>query len=52
MSSSPRTGAGSVKEALWEIGEMVLDDLEAIANGHPASQIDQLLPWAFTPMSS
>ena len=26
--------------------------LEAIANGHPASQIDQLLPWAFTPISS
>ena len=26
--------------------------LEAIANGHPASNIDQLLPWAFTPTSS
>ncbi len=26
--------------------------LEAIANGHPASDIDQLLPWAFTPISS
>ena len=26
--------------------------LEAIANGHPASQIDQLLPWAFAPVSS
>ena len=26
--------------------------LEAIANGHPASEIDQLLPWAFTPISS
>ena len=26
--------------------------LEAIANGHPASDIDQLLPWAFTPASS
>ena len=26
--------------------------LEAIANGHPASEIDQLLPWAFTPASS
>ena len=25
--------------------------LEAIANGHPASEIDQLLPWAFTPIS-
>ena len=26
--------------------------LEAIAAGHPASDIDQLLPWAFTPNSS
>ena len=26
--------------------------LEAIANGHPASEIDQLLPWAFTPISN
>ncbi len=26
--------------------------LEAIANGHPASEIDRLLPWAFTPASS
>ena len=26
--------------------------LEAIANGHPASKIDQLLPWALTPASS
>ena len=25
--------------------------LEAIAAGHPASDIDQLLPWAFTPIS-
>ena len=25
--------------------------LEAIANGHPASEIDQLLPWVFTPIS-
>ena len=25
--------------------------LEAIAAGHPAAQIDQLLPWAFTPPS-
>ena len=23
--------------------------LEAIADGHPASDIDRLLPWAFTP---
>ena len=26
--------------------------LEAFAGGHPASYIDQLLPWAFTPNSS
>ncbi len=26
--------------------------LEAIANGHSASKIDQLLPWAYTPISS
>ena len=26
--------------------------LEAIANGHPASEINQLLPWAFTSASS
>ena len=26
--------------------------LEAIAAGHPASDIDRLLPWAFTPISS
>ena len=25
--------------------------LEAIANGHPASEIDRLLPWVFTPIS-
>ena len=25
--------------------------LEAIAAGHPASDIDRLLPWAFTPIS-
>jgi len=25
--------------------------LEAIANGHPASRIDQLLPWNFQPSS-
>ena len=23
--------------------------LEAIAAGHPASKIDELLPWAYTP---
>ena len=27
--------AGTVKEGLWEIGEMVLDDLEVILRGLP-----------------
>ncbi|MEO0823972.1 MAG: transposase [Pseudomonadota bacterium] len=26
--------------------------LQALANGHPASEIDDLLPWAFNPTSS
>ena len=26
--------------------------LETIANGHPASDVDRLVPWAFTPASS
>ena len=26
--------------------------LETIAAGHPASDIDALMPWAFTPASS
>ena len=29
--------AGSVRESLWEIGSMVVDDLEAILRGHPAA---------------
>ena len=33
--------AGTVKEALWEIGEMVLDDLEAIANGMPPQRMQR-----------
>lgn len=36
--------AGSVKEALWEIGEMVLDDLEAIANGMPPQRMQRAEP--------
>lgn len=36
--------AGSVKEALWEIGEMVLDDLEAIANGAPPRRLQRAEP--------
>ena len=36
--------AGTVKEALWEIGEMVLDDLEAIANGMPPQRMQPAEP--------
>jgi transposase len=30
----------------------IRDTLVAIANGHPASRIDELMPWAFTEKSS
>ena len=36
--------AGSVKEAYYEIGEMVLDDLEAIANGLPPQRLQRAEP--------
>ena len=36
--------AGSVKEAHWEIGEMVLDDLEAIAKGLPPQRMQRAEP--------
>ena len=36
--------AGSVKEAYYEIGEMVLDDLEAIANGVPPQRLQRAEP--------
>lgn len=36
--------AGTVKEALWELGEMVLDDLEAIANGAPPRRLQLAEP--------
>lgn len=36
--------AGSVREALWEIGEMVLDDLEAIAKGVPPQRMQRAEP--------
>ena len=36
--------AGSVKEALWEIGEMVLDDLEAIGKGMPPLRMQRAEP--------
>jgi phosphoglycerate dehydrogenase-like enzyme len=36
--------AGAVKEALWEIGEMVLDDLEAIAQNLPPRRLQVAQP--------
>ena len=36
--------AGSVREALWEIGEMVLDDLEAIGKGLPPRRMQRAEP--------
>jgi phosphoglycerate dehydrogenase-like enzyme len=36
--------AGSVKEGLWEIGRMVVDDLEAIVQGLPPQRLQQALP--------
>jgi phosphoglycerate dehydrogenase-like enzyme len=36
--------AGSVKEGLWEIGRMVVDDLEAIARGLPPMRMQRAEP--------
>jgi hypothetical protein len=36
--------AGSVKEGLWELGRMVVDDLEAIALGLPPQRLQQAQP--------
>jgi phosphoglycerate dehydrogenase-like enzyme len=36
--------AGSVDEALWELGRMVVDDLEAIARGYPPRRLQQAQP--------
>lgn len=36
--------AGSVKEGLWEIGEMVVDDLEAILQGLPPRRLQNAEP--------
>lgn len=36
--------AGSVREALWEIGRMVVDDLEAIARDLPPQRLQQAQP--------
>ncbi|MEL6148064.1 MAG: NAD(P)-dependent oxidoreductase [Chloroflexota bacterium] len=36
--------AGSVKEAMWEIGEMVLDDLEVIVRGLPPRRLQNAEP--------
>jgi phosphoglycerate dehydrogenase-like enzyme len=36
--------AGSVKEGLWEIGQMVVDDLEVIIRGLPPRRMQAALP--------
>jgi phosphoglycerate dehydrogenase-like enzyme len=36
--------AGSVKEGLWEIGRMVIDDLEAIVRGLPPQRLQSAQP--------
>lgn len=36
--------AGSVPEALWDIGRMVVDDLEAVLNDLPARRMQPALP--------
>jgi len=36
--------AGSVKEGLWEIGEMVVDDLEAVLQGLPPRRLQNAEP--------
>jgi len=36
--------AGSVTEGLWEIGRMVVDDLEAIARGLPPQRLQVVQP--------
>ncbi len=36
--------AGSVREALWDLGEMVVDDLEAIARGLPPQRLQAAQP--------
>ncbi len=36
--------AGSVKEGLWELGRMVVDDLEAIAQGLPPQRLQLAQP--------
>ena len=36
--------AGSVKEAMWQLGEMVVDDLEAIAQGLPSRRLQLAEP--------
>ena len=36
--------AGSIKEGLWEIGEMVVDDLEAVLQGLPPQRLQRAEP--------
>ena len=36
--------AGLVREALWEIGRLVVDDLDAIVNGLPPRRLQAAQP--------
>jgi phosphoglycerate dehydrogenase-like enzyme len=44
--------AGAVKEGLWEIGEMVVDDLEAIVRGLPSQRLQVAQPELFARYST
>ena len=47
--------AGSVREGLWEIGTMVVDDLEAILRGYPPQRLQEArheLTGLYTPGSA
>lgn len=44
--------AGSVNEGLWEIGEMVVDDLEAIVRGFPPQRLQLAEPELFARYAS
>ncbi|WP_394355467.1 transposase domain-containing protein [Meridianimarinicoccus sp. MJW13] len=46
----PRPGGRSAHRA-YQILRYLKATLEAIAAAHPASRIDELLPWNFTPSS-
>jgi phosphoglycerate dehydrogenase-like enzyme len=36
--------AGSVREGMWDVGQMVVDDLEAIARGLPPRRLQEAVP--------